>query len=79
MTRARKDVHVTLGTTIEELVERHPESVAFLMKHGIRCIQCGEPMWGTLRDAMTGKGIAPERQEELLDRLDAFVRQNTQD
>jgi len=42
---------------IEELVEKHPEAVGFLVKRGVVCIQCGEPVWGTLREAAERKGI----------------------
>ena len=40
---------------IEELVENYPFSVRFLMEKGIRCIMCGEPIWGTLEEAAKEK------------------------
>lgn len=43
--------------TIEQLVTQMPEAVRFLMKKGIRCIACGEPVWGTLADAAREKGF----------------------
>ena len=43
--------------TIEELVRERPEAVAVLRRFGIVCIQCGEPVWGTLREAAAEKGI----------------------
>lgn len=48
---------VTKSILIEELVQQHPKSVGFLMKKGIVCIQCGEPMWGTLEEAAKRKNI----------------------
>lgn len=33
---------------IEDLVREYPSSVRFLMEKGIKCIACGEPIWGTL-------------------------------
>ena len=36
---------------IEELVNNYPFSVKYLMEKGIRCIACGEPIWGTLEEA----------------------------
>ncbi len=36
---------------IEDLVQQYPAAVGFLMKKGIVCIQCGEPVWGTLEEA----------------------------
>jgi hypothetical protein len=41
---------------IEELIVKHPSSVNVLMKKGIKCIVCGEPIWGTLEDAAKEKG-----------------------
>ncbi len=30
------------------------------MENGIRCIMCGEPIWGTLADAAEEKGFSDE-------------------
>lgn len=43
---------------IEELVARVPRAPALLRRHGIVCVQCGEPVWGTLREVALAKGIA---------------------
>lgn len=43
--------------TIEDLVRDRPSAVAVLRRFGIVCIQCGEPVWGTLRDAAAEKGV----------------------
>lgn len=43
--------------TIEDLVRQLPEAAAILRRFGIVCIQCGEPVWGTLRQAAAEKGI----------------------
>ena len=51
------DGPITAETPIEELVSRLPESVAVLRTFGIVCIQCGEPVWGTLGEAAADKGI----------------------
>ncbi|HEX2867296.1 MAG TPA: DUF1858 domain-containing protein [Ignavibacteriales bacterium] len=49
--------NITKETLIEDLVEICPESVAYLMEKGIRCLRCGEPMWGTLEMAAKEKGF----------------------
>lgn len=46
--------------TIEDLVETIPGSVRYLMEHGIKCIACGEPIWGTLEEAAKEKGFNDE-------------------
>lgn len=48
---------ITKDILIEELVNNYPFSVKYLMKNGIRCIMCGEPIWGTLEEAAKEKGF----------------------
>lgn len=42
---------------IEELIERYPFSVSYLAQKGIRCVVCGEPIWGTLEEACKEKNF----------------------
>lgn len=42
---------------IEDLVKILPEAVAYLRVEGIRCLRCGEPIWGSLDDAAKEKGF----------------------
>ena len=42
---------------IEDLVKVLPNSVVYLMEKGIRCLRCGEPIWGTLESAAKEKGF----------------------
>jgi hypothetical protein len=42
--------------SVEELIERHPGIVGFLMDHDIVCIKCGEPFWGSLGELVRSKG-----------------------
>ena len=57
--------------SIEELVEILPASVTYLSKKGIKCIACGEPIWGTLEEAALEKGIG---EDEIIE----FVRELNQ-
>jgi hypothetical protein len=45
---------------IEDLVSKVPKSVGHLMKKNIKCLACGEPIWGTLEDAAKEKGFSDE-------------------
>lgn len=56
-------------TTIEELVTELPASVAYLMEKGIKCIACGEPIWGTLESAAKEKGFDDEQIKTFVDEL----------
>ncbi len=48
-------MEITKNSTIEDLVEKIPGAVKYLMTAGIRCIICGEPIWGTLEEAAKEK------------------------
>lgn len=60
---------ITKEITIEELVTKYPKSVTFLMEKGIRCLACGEPIWGTLESAAAEKGYSPEQIDDLVTEL----------
>jgi len=62
-------MEISKNTTIEELVETVPESVAYLSKKGIRCIMCGEPIWGTLEEAAQEKGFSDEEIDQVVQEL----------
>ena len=58
--------------SIEELVEILPASVTYLSKKGIKCIACGEPIWGTLEEAALEKGFGDEEIKEFVRELNAI-------
>ncbi len=49
---------ITKQTEIEDLVKLIPDSVVYLMEKGIRCLRCGEPIWGSLENAAKEKGFS---------------------
>ncbi|KAB2921519.1 MAG: DUF1858 domain-containing protein [Bacteroidetes bacterium] len=55
--------------SIEELVVRVPDSVRYLMQNGIKCLACGEPVWGTLASVAEEKGIPEEAIERFVREL----------
>ncbi len=50
-------IEINKDVLIEDLVNKYPRAVGFLMRKGIVCIQCGEPIWGTLAEAAQRKNI----------------------
>jgi iron-sulfur cluster repair protein YtfE (RIC family) len=44
---------------VEDLVREHPRAAAILRDHGVVCMQCGEPLWGTLQEAIEARGKDP--------------------
>lgn len=56
-------------TTIEDLVSQIPEAVRYMMRQGIKCIACGEPIWGTLELVAREKGFSDEQIEIFVKEL----------
>ena len=66
-------MEITKDITIEDLVEGVPQSVKYLMYKGIKCIACGEPIWGTLEDAAKEKGFTDADIEKFVNELQEFA------
>lgn len=62
---------VSKDILIEELVEQHPTAVGFLIRKGIVCIQCGEPIWGTLEEASKKKKI--DNIDDIITELNEYL------
>lgn len=58
---------------IEELVTRYPSSVNYLLKKGIKCIVCGEPIWGTLEDAVKEKGLSDHDLDKIVEEINEGI------
>jgi len=69
-------MEITKEITIEELTEQVPESVKYLMEEGIRCIVCGEPIWGTLEEAVMEKGFKTEDLNRFVQELQTIANQS---
>lgn len=61
---------------IEDLVENFPFSVNFLSTKGIKCIACGEPIWGTLEEACLEKSFASKDIQEFVNELNILAKNN---
>ena len=59
--------------SIEELVEILPASVSYLSRQGIKCIACGEPIWGTLEEAALEKGFGKNEIEGFVKDLNELT------
>lgn len=71
MSRLKK---INKDIEIEELVKIIPESVTYLMEKGIRCLRCGEPIWGTLENAAREKGFSDAEIENVTCELNLLVK-----
>lgn len=50
-----------------------PDSVTYLMEQGIRCLRCGEPIWGTLESAAKEKGFNDEDIKKFVEELNKML------
>ncbi|MCK4352267.1 DUF1858 domain-containing protein [candidate division WOR-3 bacterium] len=41
---------ITKDLTIEEVLEKYPETVKVFIDLKIPCLVCGEPLWGTVEE-----------------------------
>ncbi len=67
---------ITKEIEIEELVNILPDSVVYLMEKGIRCLRCGEPIWGSLEAASKEKGFSDEQIENFVKDLNRMLNKN---
>lgn len=54
-------------TWIEEILEKIPSAAGILRRHGIVCLACGQPVWGSLAENARRAGI--ENLKPVLDDL----------
>lgn len=64
---------ITKDIEIEDLVNILPESVVYLKDNGIRCLRCGEPIWGSLETAAKEKGYGDEDVSRFVDELNVMA------
>jgi len=70
---------ITKDILIEELVDNYAFSVRYLMEKGIRCIMCGEPIWGTLEEAAEEKGFDAETIQGFVDEMKKIAEEGDDD
>lgn len=63
---------INFGTTLEDIVINYPELIKPLREFGIKCMACGEPIWGTLAENAEEKGI--KNLDYIIGRLNEIIR-----
>jgi hypothetical protein len=58
-------MNVERTTPVEDLVQI-PGATALLVRHGLPCLVCGEPAWGSLEDLARGQSMPDAALEDLL-------------
>jgi len=70
---------ITKDILIEELVDNYSFSVRYLMEKGIRCIMCGEPIWGTLEEAAKEKDFDDETIQQFVEEMKKLAAEGGDD
>lgn len=65
---------ITQSTRVEDLVELHPQAIGMFIEHGLPCVVCGEPFWGTIAELAALKEWDSRRIEELIADLNRRLR-----
>ncbi|PKK84661.1 MAG: DUF1858 domain-containing protein [candidate division Zixibacteria bacterium HGW-Zixibacteria-1] len=61
---------IQASDTVEDLLKIYPEIDAYLIRRGIRCVVCGEPVWSTIGELIENKGLdVDEMISELNDKF----------
>ncbi len=68
-----KKPEISREILIEDLVNNYPFSVKYLMEKGIRCIMCGEPIWGTLEEACQEKGFPDDKIDAIVEEMNSLA------
>jgi len=64
-----RQMDITKDMLIEELIDQYPFAVEYIRKKGIRCIRCGEPIWGTLEQAAKEKNFSDDNIQHFVDEM----------
>ena len=67
---------ITKESDIEDIVDNYPELIRPLKEHGIACIVCGEPVWGTLEDIAKSKNI--ENLDQIIESMNTIIKEGRQ-
>ena len=59
-------VEITEDTKIEDLLKQYPSRVRVFIAHGLPCLVCGNPFWGTIRELSDKHDV---NLEKLLEKL----------
>lgn len=63
---------ISKDSDIEDIVNDYPQLIRPLKEHGIACIVCGEPVWGTLEQIANSKNI--ENLDVIIEEMNRIIK-----
>lgn len=68
---------ITKDIYIEDLLHHYPFSVRYLSQKGVKCIACGEPIWGTLEEAAKEKHFENDEIERIVKEMKQMAKEES--
>lgn len=64
---------LTGAEAVDAVLEKFPDAQLWLHQHGMICTECGEVVWGTLRELGSYRGLSGSDFDKLLAELSEFL------
>ncbi len=64
---------ISKNISIEDLIDNYSFAADYLMHKGIRCIRCGEAIWGNLEEACKEKGFGEDELNSFIDEMNEIA------
>jgi len=70
---APKDT-ITKDMLIGEVVQKHPETVEVMFRHGMHCIGCGMTAYESIEQGCMGHGMDGKQIDEMVSEMNTFLK-----
>lgn len=64
---------ITKNMTLGDIISKHPESAAVIMKYGLHCIGCHVAAWETLEQGSKAHGLDDAQIEQMVKDVNAEI------
>ncbi len=65
--------YVNADMSLGEIIEKYPETIPVLLKHGLHCIGCHVASWETLRDGLMAHGMDEKGIKSVVEELNKVI------
>lgn len=65
---------ITKDMTIGEVIQKYPSVIEPLLETGVHCVGCGASYWETLEQGLKGHGMPDEMVDEVVAKLNGYVK-----
>jgi hybrid cluster-associated redox disulfide protein len=64
---------ITKNMTLGDIISKHPEAAAVIMKYGLHCIGCHVAAWETLEQGSKAHGLDDAQIEQMVKDVNAEI------